>query len=58
MNIFDQRGKRIATVVDGIVGAGRHKVFWNAAKVPAGVYVCRTAIDGMLGRAESIVIGK
>jgi hypothetical protein len=58
MNIYDQQGRRIAAIVDGVISAGRHDAVWNANRVPAGVYVCRTTIDGLEGWTGRIVIGK
>ena len=58
INIFDEQGRRVAAIVDGIISAGRHEAVWNAKRVPAGVYVCRTAIDGRDGWTGRIVIGK
>jgi len=45
MDIFDQCGRRIAVLADGITCAGRHKAVWNA-RVPAGVYIVTLNIDG------------
>jgi non-reducing end alpha-L-arabinofuranosidase len=58
MNIFDQQGRRIVVIVNGVVPAGLHEAVWDAKRLPAGVYVCRTAIDGLGGWTEKIVIGK
>jgi hypothetical protein len=58
MTIFDQRGRRIAVVVDGVIPAGRHEAVWDARRIPAGVYVWRIAIDGLEGWTGRIVIGK
>ena len=58
VDIFDQRGRRIAAVVDGIVPAGRHEAVWDAKLVRAGVYVCRVEIDGRGEWAGKIVVGK
>jgi hypothetical protein len=58
MSIVDQRGRQIAAIVDGVVPAGRHEAVWDAKRVPAGVYICRIAIDGMEGWTGKIVIGK
>jgi non-reducing end alpha-L-arabinofuranosidase len=58
MNIFDQRGRRIASVVDGVMPVGRNEAVWNAERVPAGVYVCRTAINGLEVWTGKIIIGK
>jgi non-reducing end alpha-L-arabinofuranosidase len=58
MIIVDQRGRRIASIVDDFVSAGRHQAAWNAKQAPAGVYVCRVTIDGMAGWTGKIVAGK
>jgi non-reducing end alpha-L-arabinofuranosidase len=58
VNIFDQRGRQIATVADGIFNAGRHEAFWDANRIQSGVYVCRVAMDGMEGWTEKIIMGK
>jgi hypothetical protein len=58
VHIFDQRGRRIAAIVDGIISAGRHDAVWDANRVPAGVYIVKMAIDGQNGWAGKIVAGK
>lgn len=56
MIIVDQRGRRIASVVNGVVSAGRHQAVWDARLVPAGVYVCSINIDGRNRWSGKIVI--
>ena len=52
-------GRRlVATLIDGLVSAGSHETVWDARAVPAGVYVCKTAIDGREGWSGKIVIGR
>ena len=46
VNIFDQRGRRIAAVADGIIPAGRHEAVWDAKGVPAR----RLCVQGGNGR--------
>jgi hypothetical protein len=58
VNIFDQRGKRIAEIVNGGIPAGRHEAVWNTKQIPTGVYIWRLAIDGRDGGAGKIVVGK
>ena len=36
MNIVDQRGRQIAVIVNGVIGAGRHEAVWDAKRIPAG----------------------
>jgi hypothetical protein len=56
MTIFDQQGRQIATIVNGIKPAGRHEAVWDAKRVPAGVYICRAAIEGKEGLTEKIIV--
>jgi flagellar hook assembly protein FlgD len=58
MNIVDQSGRQIATIVGEDVSTGQHEAVWDAKQVPAGVYACRIAIDGRDAWAGKIVIGK
>lgn len=58
MNVFDPSGRRIATIVNGVVSAGRHEALWNATRVPAGVYVCKIAADDWNEWTGKIIINK
>jgi hypothetical protein len=58
MNVFNQQGRRIASIVNKIITAGRHEAVWNAKRVPAGVYACRASIDGIERWAGKIVVGR
>lgn len=46
LEVFDVLGRRVATLVDGPLGAGAHDAAWATAAVPAGVYVLRLSADG------------
>jgi hypothetical protein len=46
MEIFDARGVRSATLVDGILPAGAHKAVIDASRLPAGIYLCRLRAGG------------
>jgi non-reducing end alpha-L-arabinofuranosidase len=58
MNVFDQQGRQIATIVSGIKAAGRHKSVWNTRQATPGVYVVKTSLDGKNRWTDKIVIGK
>jgi hypothetical protein len=58
MNIVDMSGSRIAAIVNENVSAGQHEAVWDAKQVPAGLYVCRIAIDGRDEWTGKIIIGK
>ncbi|MGA2506827.1 MAG: arabinofuranosidase catalytic domain-containing protein [Chitinispirillaceae bacterium] len=58
MNIFNQQGRHVAAIVNGVMPAGRHDAVWDAKLIRAGVYICRTAIDGLEGWTGKIVVEK
>jgi len=58
LNIFDHQGKRVATLVDGVLSEGGHEAVWEAKRVPVGIYVASMAIDGRTVWAEKIIVGK
>jgi hypothetical protein len=39
--IYDQLGRRVETLIDGIYPAGDHQAVWVADAYPAGIYFCR-----------------
>jgi hypothetical protein len=39
--IYNMHGVRVATLVEGNLSAGFHKLSWNAADRPSGLYFCR-----------------
>ena len=48
--VYDLAGRRVATLIDGVVEAGEHSIMWagrddRGQLVASGVYVCRLA-DG------------
>ncbi|HUT98873.1 MAG TPA: YCF48-related protein [bacterium] len=48
--VYDLAGRRVATLVEGELAAGRHAVVWSTDGVEPGVYHCRlTAVDGVFG---------
>jgi hypothetical protein len=46
LELFDARGERIATLVDGDIAAGEHAVTVDGARLPAGAYRCRMTAGG------------
>ncbi len=45
VEILDARGKRVDVVADCRLGAGAHRLYWNAAAIAPGVYFCRLRAD-------------
>ena len=41
LSVYDLSGRRVATLVEGDLTAGRHEVSWNCAEIPSGVYLYR-----------------
>ncbi|MDH7515101.1 MAG: T9SS type A sorting domain-containing protein [Bacteroidota bacterium] len=46
LRVLDLLGREVAVLADGLHGAGRHAVEWNAAALPSGMYLCRLESDG------------
>ena len=41
VDVYDLLGRRVATLVDEVVTAGSHEVYWNASDLPSGMYFVR-----------------
>ena len=44
--VFDALGRRVAVLVDGVQEAGAHRAVFEAAALPAGVYLVRLTAEG------------
>jgi hypothetical protein len=44
--VFDASGRLTTTLHDGLLDAGEHSLYWNAADAPAGVYFARLVTPG------------
>jgi hypothetical protein len=58
VTIFNQQGRRVSSIVNGIITSGRHEAVWDTKGAPAGVYVWKIAIDGRDGGTGKVVVGK
>ncbi|MCK4594376.1 T9SS type A sorting domain-containing protein, partial [bacterium] len=45
LSVYDLSGRRIASLVDSNMSAGRHEVSWSCGAVSTGVYLCRLETD-------------
>ncbi len=57
LKVFNLLGQEVATVVNGVLSAGRHTVDWNANDMPAGVYLYRLG-SGASVATRKLVIAK
>ncbi|MCX7020809.1 MAG: T9SS type A sorting domain-containing protein [bacterium] len=55
--VFDLAGRRVATLMDGELTAGRHEAVWACADVKPGVYLCRLETTGG-NSTERLVVGR
>ena len=46
VEVFDVTGRRLAVLVEGALGAGRHEAALHASALPSGVYLLRLTADG------------
>ena len=46
MTVHDMLGRRVATLVDGVMPAGTHSVRFDASGLPSGVYLVRLEAGG------------
>ncbi len=49
VEIFDEAGRRAATLLEGVLEAGSHRVRWDAEGRPPGLYYCRVTSGGWSG---------
>ena len=47
LSVFDLLGRRVATLANRAMPAGRHEVQWNVSAVPSGVYIYTLVAAGM-----------
>jgi hypothetical protein len=54
LTVFDLLGRKIATLVDALVGAGSHAVRWDAASCGSGVYFARLTASDPSGQVRFV----
>ena len=57
MALFDVHGRKVATLVDGVIPAGRHSVEWSAPRGRGGLYFYRIQAAGHTLVEKLIVTG-
>ncbi|OGD78995.1 MAG: hypothetical protein A2Y64_04110 [Candidatus Coatesbacteria bacterium RBG_13_66_14] len=46
LTVYDLAGRRVATLADADLAAGRHALAWDASHVASGAYIVRLVTDG------------
>jgi hypothetical protein len=54
--IYDVMGRRVATLVRGVQGAGDHVAEWNAVGFASGVYYCRIEVGDFTATRKMILL--
>lgn len=62
LGVYDLFGRRVATLADGVLGAGAHTKAWagrsdDGAKVGAGVYFYKLVVGDEIRTARSVFLG-
>jgi hypothetical protein len=56
LEVYNLMGQRVATLVDGRIGAGQHEVRWDASPYSSGIYFYRlTTSDGTFARRMALL---
>jgi hypothetical protein len=56
LEVYDLRGRRVATLVDAPVAAGLHLVRWDATSLASGVYGYRLTADGRTVTRKAVLL--
>ncbi len=51
--VFDVLGRRVAVLHEGQTEAGTHRLAFDGAALPSGVYLVRATVDGPGGQAQA-----
>lgn len=55
LEVFDLAGHRVASLLDGLTGAGSHQLSFDAAGLPSGVYFYRLSAAGQVETRKMIL---
>ncbi len=58
IDVFDIRGRIVATLVDGYQNQGHYLVEWNAAQEASGVYIVRMRTESGYGSEKKVLLLK
>ena len=56
LNVFDALGRRVETVVPGLLPAGPQELRWDAGRAKPGLYLVRLVVDGQPAATRQVVV--
>lgn len=56
LEIYDLLGRRVATLVDGVMEPGRHELDWDASGYPSGLYLYRLKTEAATQTKKMILM--
>ena len=56
LHVYDIVGRRIDTLIDGVLPAGRHEVVWEARNLPTGVYFYQLVTDDFVQVKQMMLV--
>jgi len=56
IEVFNSKGQKVGTLVNGVHNAGVHRVVWDGAGVGSGVYFCKMVCGGYVGVRKMVVV--
>ncbi|MBC7188251.1 MAG: T9SS type A sorting domain-containing protein [Calditrichaeota bacterium] len=56
LEVFDARGRKVATLLSGVYEPGDHVVQWAAAGLPSGLYFCRLTSDRNVSWTKALLV--
>lgn len=55
LQVQDDRGRKVATLVNAPLSAGRYSVVWETSGIPSGIYFCTLTSAGWTGRTRLLL---
>jgi len=56
LKVYNMLGEEVATLADGVLSAGLHKVQWNAADRPSGLYLYRLVTESAAATRRMLLL--
>jgi tetratricopeptide (TPR) repeat protein len=56
IKVFDALGREVETLLDGVVGSGKHSVYWNRSSSASGIYFYGISFKGQTLYKKMIIV--